>query len=153
VPAQGPLDPPLAAHPVPRHAGVVLYGPLADAVMLAHFGFLAFLAVGGFLALRWRPLVVAHVGAVGWGLYSVVVGVECPLTVAEDHLRGLAGEQGLPGGFIDTYLAAVVSPAPRLHAVQALVAALVLVSWARFAAVRGRTAVRSRRTAAGRGPG
>jgi hypothetical protein len=102
---------------------------LADAVMLAHFGFLAFLAVGGFLARWWGVLVVPHVGAVLWGLASVLVGVECPLTVAEDRLRRLAGQPGLPGGFIDTYLAAVVSPVPRLLAVQGLVAALVVGSW------------------------
>lgn len=110
---------------------------LADAVMLSHFAFLVFLALGGFLAWR-RPRVIAlHAAAVGWGLLSVLVGVGCPLTAWEDRLRTLAGQQGLPGGFVDTYLTGVVYPGEYLLAAQLVVASLVVVSWAGFA-LRGR---------------
>lgn len=106
---------------------------LADAVMLGHFAFLVFLALGGFLAWR-RPRVIAlHAAAVGWGLLSVLVGVECPLTAWEDRLRRLAGQQGLPGGFVDTYLTGVVYPGEHLLAAQLVVGCLVAVSWAGFA--------------------
>lgn len=98
--------------------------------MVAHAAFLVFLALGGFVAWRFRRVLVAHVAAVGWGLLSVLVGVPCPLTGWEDRLRRLAGEQGLPGGFVDTYLTGVVYPADHLLAAQLVVAGLVALSWA-----------------------
>ena len=89
----------------------MLYRLLADAVMLAHFGFLVFLALGGFLAWRHPRVLVLHIAAVGWAALSVA-GMDCPLTAWEDDLRRLAGEPGLPRGFIDTYLTGVVYPRP-----------------------------------------
>jgi Protein of Unknown function (DUF2784) len=114
------------------------YRILADVVMLVHFGFLAFLALGGFLAWRFRWVLVPHATAVAWAVLSVA-GVECPLTGWEDELRRLAGEQGLPRGFVDTYLTGVVYPQDHLLAAQLLVAGLVTVSWVGLA-VRGRRA-------------
>lgn len=115
----------------------VVAGVLADAVMLAHFGFLVFLAVGGFLAWRFRWVIVPHAAAVVWAVLSVA-GVECPLTGWEDGLRRLAGQDGLPSGFIDTYVTGVVYPQEHLLAAQLLVAGLVTASWVGLA-------VRSRR--------
>jgi hypothetical protein len=111
----------------------VVYRLLADAVMLVHFAFLAFVALGGFVAWRHRWVLVPHVAAVGWGALTVVVGLECPLTVWENALRRLGDEEGLPQGFIDTYLTGVVYPQEYLPAVQLLVAALVVASWVRLA--------------------
>jgi hypothetical protein len=111
----------------------VAYRLLADAVMLLHFGFLAFVALGGFVAWRYRWVLVPHVIAVGWGALTVIVGLECPLTDWEDTLRRLGDEEGLPRGFIDTYLTGVVYPQEYLPAAQLLVAALVGVSWAGLA--------------------
>lgn len=111
----------------------VAYRLLADAVMLIHFGFLAFVALGGFLAWRYRWVLVPHVVAVAWGALTVTVGLECPLTSWEDALRRRGDEEGLPRGFIDTYLTGVVYPQEYLLAAQLLVAALIVVSWARLA--------------------
>jgi hypothetical protein len=113
------------------------YSILADLVMLAHFGFLVFLAVGGFVAWRFRWVIVPHAAAVVWAVLSVA-GVECPLTGWEDGLRRLGGGDGLPQGFIDTYVTGVVYPQEHLLAAQLLVAALVAASWVGLA-------VRSRR--------
>jgi hypothetical protein len=118
----------------------VAYRLLGDAVMLAHFGFLAFVALGGFLAWRWPRVLVAHAGAVVWGALSVLVGLACPLTAWEDRFRRLSGEQGLPAGFIDAYLTGVVYPRDDLLAAQLLVAVLVAVSWLGLA-VRHRSRV------------
>jgi hypothetical protein len=107
----------------------VAYRLLADAVMLVHFGFLVFIALGGFLAWRFAFVLVVHVVAVAWGALTVLAGLACPLTGWEDRLRRLTGEQGLPRGFIDTYLTGVVYPQEHLVAAQLLVAALVAVSW------------------------
>jgi hypothetical protein len=128
----------LAPTPPQRHPGGMVYRVLADAVMMAHFGFLLFLALGGFLAWRYRWVLVPHVAAVGWAALSVV-GMDCPLTAWEDDLRWLAGERGLPHGFIDTYLTGVVYPREDVPALQLLVAGLVAASWAGLA-VRGRHA-------------
>ena len=115
----------------------MLYRLLADAVMLAHFGFLVFLAVGGFLAWRWPRVLVAHAAAVVWGALSVFVGLTCPLTGWEDGLRRLSGEQGLPAGFVDTYLTGVIYPREHLIAAQLLVAGLVAASWLGLAVRHG----------------
>ena len=120
----------------------MLYRLLADAVMLAHFGFLVFLVLGGFLAWRHRWVLVLHIAAVGWAALSLA-GRDCPLTAWEDELRRLAGEQGLPRGFIDTYLTGVVYPDAYLRPAQFLVAALIATSWAGLAVRHGRAGVGS----------
>ena len=105
---------------------------LAQVAMVAHFVFLAYLAVGGFLAWRrrWRASIAAHVLVVGWGVSIVTVGQECALTYLENWARRAAGGEDLPGGFINTYLTGVVYPAEYLVEVRLAVAAAVLVSWA-----------------------
>jgi hypothetical protein len=109
----------------------MVYGWLATAALVAHLVFLGYLTLGGFLAWRWPPTIAAHVVVVGWGFGSVVVGYGCPLTQVEDWARRRAGREGLPaGGFIDHYLTGVVYPERFLVLVQALAAALVMVSWA-----------------------
>lgn len=116
-----------------------MYRVLADVVMLVHFGFLAFVALGGFVAWRHRWVLVPHVAAVGWGALTVTVGLACPLTGWENALRRLGDEAALPRGFIDTYLTGVVYPQEYLPAAQLLVATLVVASWLGLAA-RRRTA-------------
>ncbi|MCE3554413.1 DUF2784 domain-containing protein [Pseudonocardia sp. RS11V-5] len=118
------------------------YRFLADAVMLVHFTFLAFVALGGFLAWRWPRVIVLHAAAVGWGLVSVFAHVECPLTAWEDRFRRLAGEQGLARGFIDTYLTGVIYPREYLSAIQLAIGCLVAASWAGLVLRRHRTAIR-----------
>lgn len=102
---------------------------LAEVVMTAHFAFLAYLVVGGFLAWRWPRTVVAHGLVAAWGLSSVVFEIECPLTDLEDRFRSAAGQQGLDRGFIDTYLTGVLYPPEYLRLIQLLVAVVVLFSW------------------------
>ncbi|QYN32086.1 DUF2784 domain-containing protein [Pseudonocardia sp. DSM 110487] len=108
------------------------YQLLAELVMLLHFGFLAYVALGGFMAWRWPWAVVPHAAAVLWGALNATVGIPCPLTAWEDAARRRAGELGLPRGFIDTYLTGVVYPEEHLLTAQLLVAALVVVSWTGF---------------------
>ena len=108
------------------------YQLLAELVMLLHFGFLAYVALGGFLAWRWPRAIVPHAAATVWGALNATVGIPCPLTAWEDTARRRAGGQGLPRGFIDTYLTGVVYPEEHLLTAQLLVAALVLASWTGF---------------------
>ena len=118
------------------------YQLLAELVMLLHFGFLVYVTLGGFLAWHRTWLIVPHVAAAVWGAINATAGIPCPLTGWEHTARRLAGEQGLSRGFIDTYLTGVVYPEQHLHAVQLLVAAIVLTSWTGFALrLRHRAAV------------
>lgn len=118
---------------------------VADTVMLVHFGFLLFVALGGFLAWRYRALFPLHAAAIGWAALSVFVGIACPLTYLENRFRALAGRSPLEsGGFIETYLTGVIYPQEHLRLVQALVAMLIVVSWAGVAVLRGRRAAQSR---------
>jgi len=106
------------------------YRVLADGIALTHLTFLLYVTFGGFVAWRWPRTIVLHAVAVVWGLASVLVGFDCPLTHAENWARHRAGEAGLPpSGFIDHYLTGVIYPDSALGLVRALVAACILVSW------------------------
>ncbi|GAA4922249.1 DUF2784 domain-containing protein [Nonomuraea thailandensis] len=107
-----------------------MYRLLADAAMVVHFSFLVYMAVGGFLAWRWRRTIWAHLAVAAWGVLSVVTGVECPLTLAEDWARQGAGQEGLPAsGFIDHYIEGVIYPQEYTNLARLGVAVLVLFSY------------------------
>ena len=117
----------------------MVYRLIADAAMVAHFSFLAYLVVGGFVAWRWPRTIWTHIAATVYGLFNVLIGWPCPLTHVEDWGRALAGEATLPGtGFIDHYIAGVVYPPERETRVQVLVAVVVLASWIGFVIRRRR---------------
>lgn len=114
-------------------ASELLYPVLAETAMVVHFAFLAFLIVGGFVALRWRWVIVPHVLAAVWAFINAVVGVDCPLTYVEDWARENAGQSGLGSdGFIAHYLTDVVYPESSLGLVRAAVVMMIVTSWAVF---------------------
>jgi len=80
------------------------YGLLADAVLLAHAAFVAFVVLGGLLVLRWPRLAWVHLPVVAWGAGIEFAGGICPLTPLENHLRALAQQQGYAGGFVEHLL-------------------------------------------------
>ena len=86
------------------------YGLFADAVLLAHAAFVAFVVLGGFLVLRWRRLAWVHLPVVAWGAGIEFTGGICPLTPLENHLRALAHEQGYVGGFVEHYVFGLLYP-------------------------------------------
>ena len=86
------------------------YGLLADAVLLAHAAFVAFVVLGGFLVLRWQRLAWVHLPVVAWGAGIELTGGICPLTPLENHLRALAHEQGYAGGFVEHYVFGLLYP-------------------------------------------
>ena len=109
-----------------------MYGVLADAVVVLHFAFLAFVVAGGLLAWRWPWLIWPHLVAAGWGALIIVFSINCPLTFLEDEFRARAGEPELAGGFIDTYVEGVIYPERYVAEVRVLVAVVVLASWLGF---------------------
>ena len=102
------------------------YRLAADAVLVAHLGFILFVVLGGLLALRWRWLPWLHLPAAAWGFVVEVGGLSCPLTGLENHLRVLAGEAGYAESFIEHYLLAAIYPAGLTRAIQYGLAAVVL---------------------------
>jgi hypothetical protein len=100
-------------------AGTRFYSLLADLVLLIHFAFVAFVALG-FLVIwvgyfcRW-PFVrdlrfrVAHFLAIGVVLAESLSGFICPLTTWEDQLRMHAGEAaGYSGSFIQHWVGRIL---------------------------------------------
>ncbi|MBV2366811.1 DUF2784 domain-containing protein [Streptomonospora nanhaiensis] len=108
----------------------MVYRFIGEAAMLVHFGFLAYVALGGFLAWRWPHAFWPHLVVAAYAVGLLEVGWTCPLTVVEDWARRRAGQEGLPPeGFIDHYLTGVVYPEEHLGLVQFGMGVCVAVSW------------------------
>ncbi|WP_285728620.1 DUF2784 domain-containing protein [Nocardiopsis sp. ATB16-24] len=117
----------------------MLYRLIADTAMVVHLAFLAYVALGGFLAWRLPRMIWPHVACALYGLGITVIGWNCPLTHLENWGRQKAGQTGLPeAGFIDHYVTGIVYPEDHLLTAQLAVAATVAVSWAGYLALTGR---------------
>ena len=100
---------------------------VADAVVVAHFAFIAFVTVGFLAVLREPRLAWLHVPAVAWAAYVTLTGAICPLTPLELDLRRAAGQGGYRGGFIEHYLVPLIYPPGLTRPVQAALGVAVLV--------------------------
>ena len=76
----------------------MVWSLLADALVVVHFTFTAFVIFGGLLTWRWRAMALVHLPALAWGFWVEVSHSICPLTPLENHWRGLAGEAGYSEG-------------------------------------------------------
>jgi hypothetical protein len=89
----------------------MLHALLADAVLVLHGLFIAWV-IAGALAVMWRAwLAWLHLPATAWGVWISWSGGICPLTPLEQSLRRSAGQAGYEGGFIEHYLTAAIYPA------------------------------------------
>lgn len=104
----------------------MLWGWLADAVLVVHALFIAWVVAGAFAVARRPALAWLHLPAAGWGVWIEATGGLCPLTPLEQSLRRAAGEAGYAGGFIDHYLGAAIYPEGLTREVQWALAGLVL---------------------------
>ena len=86
------------------------YRLLADAVVVFHAAFVAFVVVGGWLVVRWPRVALIHIPAAIWGALIEFAGWVCPLTPLENYLRGRAGERGYAGGFVEHYVLRALYP-------------------------------------------
>ncbi|HTK17721.1 MAG TPA: DUF2784 domain-containing protein [Acidimicrobiia bacterium] len=103
---------------------------LADAIVVLHLAYLAFIPLGGALAIRRPRVILPHLLAVAVGLTSVTVKFDCPLTTWEQWLRRKAGRRAYTDGFVAHYLTGRVYPHGYEWAVQALFAACVIAAYA-----------------------
>lgn len=104
------------------------------ATVAAHFAYLIYLPVGGFLALR-RPRTLAlHVPVVLWGLGVVGLHFPCPLTWLEQRVRARGGFDPLPpGGFVDRYVDGVLYPSGGTRRARTAAFTAAGVSWVMLA--------------------
>jgi hypothetical protein len=110
-----------------------MYQSLVGLVVVLHFAFIAYVVIGGFLALRWRRTIWLHLAAVIWGIAIATNRVDCPLTWLESWARTRAGMAPLPpGGFIAHYITGVIYPVGWVVGVQLVSFAVVTLSWALY---------------------
>ena len=89
----------------------MLFRIMADFLVVVHAGFVVFVVLGGFLALKWPRAAWFHVPGCLWGALIEFQGWICPLTPLEKWLRTEAGQAGYSGGFIQHYLVPLLYPA------------------------------------------
>jgi hypothetical protein len=115
---------------------------VADAILILHFGFIAFVVggevcvvVGYFRNWRWvRNLAfrICHALAIGVVVGQAWLEQICPLTDWENALRNAAGEDPYSGTFVQHWIGRMVyydAPAWVFTLVYSLFGALVLFSW------------------------
>jgi hypothetical protein len=126
----------------------MLYSVLADLTMATHMAFVLFVALGGFMVVRWAWVAWLHVPSFLWGAWISIVGWVCPLTPLENRFRRLAGESGYEEAFLERYLFGLLYPAglTRAHFV-AIGIGVLLLNGAIYARI---LLARRRRRAAGR---
>ncbi len=102
-------------------------GLAADAIVVAHLAFVAFVVAGGLFVLREARVALVHLPAVAWATYAEATSTICPLTPLENRLRAVAGEAGYAGGFVEHYLIPLLYPAGLTPAHQRWIALFVVV--------------------------
>jgi len=103
------------------------YRILADLVVLAHFGFIVFVLLGGLLAFRWQWIPWLHVPALAWGGFVELTGRICPLTPLENSLRRAGGLTDYSQSFIERYVVPVVYPEELTQELQVLMGSFLIV--------------------------
>lgn len=114
----------------------------ADAVLVLHVSFVAFVIVGLVLILLGKPLSwdwvrnwwfrVAHLGAIAIVVLQSWLGVICPLTKLEMLLREKAGDATYAGSFVSHWLEAILyyrAPAWVFAACYTAFGVIVVLSW------------------------
>ncbi len=104
----------------------MLYGFLADGLVVLHLLFVCFVVVGGLLVV-WRSWIAwLHLPAALWGAWIEASGWICPLTPLENHFRRLGGQAGYAGGFIEHYVLSLLYPTGLTRTDQLVLAGFVV---------------------------
>lgn len=103
------------------------YQILADVVLVLHLAFIAFVAFGGLVVLRFRRLAWLHLPAALWGAAIELENWICPLTPLENWLRLRAGQSAYSESFVEHYLFPIVYPEGLTRGIQIVLGFAVLV--------------------------
>lgn len=106
---------------------------LADLAVTAHYAFMAYLVLGGFLAWRWRRSIWTHAAAAAWAVLIVTTKIPCPLTALQNHFRENAGMHPLSNSFINLYIRGTFYPADQQTVSQIVIGVIIIASWIGFA--------------------
>jgi hypothetical protein len=121
-------------------------GLTADAIVVAHFAFIAFVLLGGLMVLWRRWIAALHLPALAWGAYTELTSTVCPLTPLENALRQAAGQAGYGGDFVGHYLVGLIYPPGLTPSIQLVIGIALLafnacvyaLAWRRARRPRGR---------------
>lgn len=105
----------------------MFYRYSADAVLFLHFAFIAFVVIGGLLAVWRRGVLFIHLPAALWGVFVELTGRVCPLTSLENTFRIKAGNAGYSKSFVEHYLLGIIYPEGLTREIQYFLGALVVV--------------------------
>ncbi|MGE5926114.1 MAG: DUF2784 domain-containing protein [Gemmatimonadota bacterium] len=105
----------------------MIWGVLAEVVVVLHFCFVLFVLFGGALALRWPKAVWVHLPAAAWGALISFAGWICPLTPLEKWLRREGGLAGYEGGFVEHYILPVLYPRGLTPGIQVALGVIVVL--------------------------
>ena len=120
---------------------------IANLIVALHLAFVALVALGGFVVLRWPKFGLVHVPAAAWGAAIELAGWTCPLTPLEQAWRARAGAPAWEGDFVARYVLPVLYPEGLSREAQvALGLAVIAVNGVLYAVTLGRI---RRRTSAG----
>ena len=109
---------------------VVLALVAASLVAVGHMAFLAYLVLGGFLALRRLGWLWPHLACTVWSVHITLTGGRCPLTTLEKELLARGGRTPYDDSFIGHYLNGTLYPAQYETAVWLASVAVALLSYA-----------------------
>jgi hypothetical protein len=97
---------------------MMIYGFLADGLVLLHFAFVIFVLLGGLLVIKWPKVTYLHLPSAIWGVLIEFSGWICPLTPLENMLRNAGGEAGYNVTFIEHYILPVLYPSALTRELQ-----------------------------------
>jgi hypothetical protein len=105
----------------------MLYGFLADLVLLIHLSFVLFVIGGGLLVLKWPRIGWLHLPAAAWGALIEFTGWICPLTPLENRFLMQSGKSAYEGDFIDRYVLPILYPSALTREMQIALGLLVVL--------------------------
>lgn len=100
---------------------------LADALVVFHLVFVAFVLFGALLVAWRRWIIWLHLPAIVWGALVEINAWICPLTPWEQHLRRAAGQSGYEGGFVEHYLLPILYPPGLEPRIQLALGVVVII--------------------------
>ena len=105
----------------------MIYGVLAELLLFVHLTLMKFVAVGGFLVLRWRWLLWVHLPAAILAAVMVLAGWFWPFAGLEHWLRERGAQHGYTQNLVERFLPTWLHPATMPRTLELVLGILVLL--------------------------